>query len=163
MIEKIISGGQTGADLGGLKAAKKAGVKTGGVAPKGFKTENGSNPKLLSIYGLGAAPNEDYKYRTMANVRASHATLIFATNSKSPGTKLTIQTCKDSGKAFLLINPFNEDATKMVLEFIKNIFRRYERKLIINIAGNRESKSPGIENCVENLLFKVMTDYLDAR
>jgi Circularly permutated YpsA SLOG family len=160
MIEKIISGGQTGADLGGLKAAQKAGVKTGGIAPKGYKTENGSNPKLLTVYGLGAAPNEDYKYRTMANVRASHATIIFSTNSKSRGTKLTIQTCEDTGKSFVLINPFDNDAAKLVLEFIKNIYLRYERRIIMNIAGNRESKSPGIENCVESLLFKVLTELL---
>ena len=40
-IFKIISGGQTGADKGGLIAAKKANIKTGGIAPKGFMTEAG--------------------------------------------------------------------------------------------------------------------------
>ncbi len=152
MIEKIISGGQTGADLGGLKAAKKLSIKTGGLAPKGYKTEIGSNPELFTVYGLAAASTEDYSYRTAANVRASHATVIFATNAKSPGTKLTIKTCEAGGKPFILINPFASDASALFTTFLAGVFARYGRNLILNVAGNRESKSPGIEKCVENLL-----------
>lgn len=40
-IEKIISGGQTGADIAGLRWARKNGVPTGGYIPKGFRTESG--------------------------------------------------------------------------------------------------------------------------
>ena len=36
---KIISGGQTGADMGGLLAAKDLGIRTGGWMPKGWLTE----------------------------------------------------------------------------------------------------------------------------
>ena len=32
----IVSGGQTGADQGGLEAAKEAGIRTGGWAPDKF-------------------------------------------------------------------------------------------------------------------------------
>jgi hypothetical protein len=35
----IISGGQTGADQGGLFAAEILKIKTGGYAPKGYRTE----------------------------------------------------------------------------------------------------------------------------
>lgn len=153
MIEKIISGGQTGADLGGLKAAKKLGIKTGGLAPKGYKTEIGSNPELFTVYGLAAASTEDYGYRTAANVRASHATVIFATNAKSPGTKLTVKTCEAGGKPFLLINPFEVDASSLLTAFIAGAYARYGSKIILNLAGNRESKSPGIESCVEDILI----------
>lgn len=118
MIKKIISGGQTGADLGGLKAAKKLGIKTGGLAPKGYKTEIGNNPELFTLYGLVAAPTDDYSYRTAANVRASHATVIFATNAKSPGTKFTIKTCEAGGKPFILINPFATDASVLLKIFL---------------------------------------------
>lgn len=153
MIEKIISGGQTGADLGGLKAAKKLGIKTGGLAPKGYKTEIGNNPELSTVFGLAAAPTDDYNYRTAANVRGSHATVVFATNAKSPGTKLTIKTCEASGKPFILINPFASDASVLLTTFLAGVYARYDRSLILNVAGNRESKSPGIESCVENLLI----------
>lgn len=154
MIEKIISGGQTGADLGGLKAAKKLGIKTSGLAPKGYKTEVGNNPELFTVYGLAAASTDDYSYRTAANVRASHATVIFATNAKSLGTKLTIRTCEADGKPFMLINPFASDASALFTTFLAGVFARYGRNLILNVAGNRESKSPGIESCVEVLIMR---------
>jgi hypothetical protein len=35
MLERVISGGQTGADQAGLAAAKRLGVPTGGFMPKG--------------------------------------------------------------------------------------------------------------------------------
>lgn len=40
----IISGGQTGADQGGLDAGKALGLKTGGLMPKGWRTEAGPRP-----------------------------------------------------------------------------------------------------------------------
>ena len=41
---KVCSGGQTGADLGGLIAAKQAGLETFGWMPPGFLTEFGPKP-----------------------------------------------------------------------------------------------------------------------
>jgi Circularly permutated YpsA SLOG family len=41
---KIISGGQTGADQAGWRAAKACGLETGGWMPKGWKTELGCSP-----------------------------------------------------------------------------------------------------------------------
>ncbi|HJT77421.1 MAG TPA: putative molybdenum carrier protein, partial [Gemmataceae bacterium] len=38
MLERVISGGQTGADQAGLAAAKACGIPTGGWMPKGFLT-----------------------------------------------------------------------------------------------------------------------------
>ena len=52
MVRKCISGGQTGADFAGLEAARICGILTVGTAPKGFRTLDGSNPDLGSVYGL---------------------------------------------------------------------------------------------------------------
>jgi hypothetical protein len=46
MLTKIISGGQTGSDQGGLEAGQKLGLETGGWIPKGWLTEIGANPEL---------------------------------------------------------------------------------------------------------------------
>ena len=56
---QIISGGQTGADQGALRAALDLGISTGGVAPKGYKTETGPHQVLPYVYGLpeGRAEN----------------------------------------------------------------------------------------------------------
>ena len=42
MIKTIISGGQTGADMGGL-LAELVGIPRGGYCPKDFSDENGFN------------------------------------------------------------------------------------------------------------------------
>ena len=44
MIERVISGGQTGADQAGLAVAKRLGIPTGGCMPKGWLTEAGPRP-----------------------------------------------------------------------------------------------------------------------
>lgn len=41
---KIVSGGQTGADRGGLLAAMDLGLDWGGWAPKGWRSEDGAIP-----------------------------------------------------------------------------------------------------------------------
>ena len=52
MIEKVISGGQTGADEAGLFAAKEFGIKTGGWMPRKFLNERGENPEYAELYGI---------------------------------------------------------------------------------------------------------------
>ena len=42
MLSRIISGGQTGADEGGLMAAALLGIPTGGWMPRGFLRESTS-------------------------------------------------------------------------------------------------------------------------
>src|SRR5215471_5688537 len=70
MIERTISGGQTGADQGGLRAAKTLGIPTGGWAPRGRMTEDGSAEELLRSFGLREFSQPGYPPRTRANVDA---------------------------------------------------------------------------------------------
>jgi hypothetical protein len=156
MVLKIISGGQTGADLGGLKAAKKLLILTGGEAPKGFINELGPNSELQSIYGLKESPFENYGIRTVANIRSSDVTFIFSSNAKSPGTKLTIKHCEKLHKPYVIINPKLDTATELTKTFLEKQYARFRKKLIVNVAGNRESKSPGIENKVIQILVNVI-------
>lgn len=158
-IIKVISGGQTGADIGGLKAAKQLSIATGGTAPRKYKTEKGSNYDLKTVYNLTESYSEDYKVRTEANIRGSHATLIFATNKTSPGTKLTVSLCKKNNKRFALIDPFADSAKTAAFEFISEVFEFYKRDIILNIAGNRESKSSGIELQTEALLLELLNEW----
>ena len=136
MVLKVISGGQTGADLGGLKAAKKLGILIGGEAPKGFKTELGCNLELQTIYGLKESPSEDYGIRTIVNIRSSDATLIFSSNAKSPGTKLTIKHCEKLYKPYIIIDPNLETATELTKIFLEKQCVRFRKKIILNVAGN---------------------------
>ena len=140
---KIISGGQTGADIAGLTAAKKCGLDTGGFAANGFITENGRRPDYAKMYNL-IDKQYTYAQRTVENVKASDATFVFAANISSSGTRLTIGSCIKYGKLHLL-NP-------TVAEIVEFIAKNNPR--VINIAGNRESVTPGITARVEKLLIE---------
>lgn len=123
---RIVSGGQTGIDRMGLEVAKELGLKTGGYAPKGWKTEKGSDPSLAD-FGLNEHHSDEYNPRTELNVMLSAGTLIFG-DEKSPGSKSTLKFISKHKKPHL-VNP----TVEQIKEFIKT-------KDIINVAGNRGSK-----------------------
>lgn len=148
---KIISGGQTGADLGGLVGARRKHIITGGTAPKGYRTEKGPQREALQAFGLTEHTSESYQERTRVNVESSDGTLIFSPVVESSGTQLTIKFCQELHKPFLLIEQFN-DAT---LETAR-IFLEFNRPEVLNIAGNRESKSPGLTALVASFIERLL-------
>lgn len=87
---RIISGGQTGADLAGLWVGKILGLPTGGTAPFDFLTQKGNQPGLANF---GLKDKGDYRQRTIQNVRDSDVTLIFSKSMGSAGTILTKNSC----------------------------------------------------------------------
>ena len=144
-LEKVISGGQTGVDIAALKAARDAGLNTGGWIPKGFLTENGPDVSRMA-FGLVETESTSYVPRTEQNVIDSDATFWYG-DSSSPGGKLTQRMCRKHNKPFYL-------ATFMEPRLIFIIIRDCGYKTI-NVAGNRESVSPGIEKRAYNLLLPV--------
>jgi len=133
LVTLIISGGQTGADWGGLLAAADVGIATGGLAPKGYLTELGINPDLAK-FGLVESDSADYKIRTIHNVLTADATVIFADYINSDGTKLTIESCIKYQKPYL-INPDSISLHDWLIE---------QQVKVLNAAGNRESIAQGI-------------------
>eukprot|EP01102_Stenamoeba_stenopodia_P007067 TRINITY_DN1975_c0_g1_i3.p1 TRINITY_DN1975_c0_g1~~TRINITY_DN1975_c0_g1_i3.p1 ORF type:complete len:229 (-),score=41.99 TRINITY_DN1975_c0_g1_i3:396-1082(-) len=91
-ITAIISGGQTGADQGGLRAGKKLNLITGGWAPLGFRTEDGVNERLHKIYGVFEHKSNKHKERDIQN--ADDADVMVAFRYSIPmtgrGTECTI-------------------------------------------------------------------------
>jgi hypothetical protein len=73
IIQKIISGGQTGADRGALDAAIKLDVSHGGWIPKGRLTEDGPLP---GKYNLEKMPTASYPKRIEKNILDSDGTVI---------------------------------------------------------------------------------------
>lgn len=73
-VERIISGGQTGADRAGLDVAIRHGIPHGGWCPKGRRAETGRVP---AKYRLKETPRPTYIQRTEWNVRDSDGTAIF--------------------------------------------------------------------------------------
>ncbi len=143
-LRKIISGGQTGADMGGLLAAKELGLETGGTAAKYYMTEDGSRLILKTKYGLTAQGT--YAERTYHNINSSDATVVFG-NITSQGSGLTVKLCQDLGKPYIH-NPG-------VIAFFK--FLTEHNVEILNVAGNRESRNPGIERRVREYLVEALS------
>lgn len=149
IIKKIISGGQIGADQGGLFAASKFGISTGGFAPEGWLTLNGPNPKLLKdMFGLVELPGGGYKQRTWANVIVSDATIRFAVDFNSPGECCTMNAIKYSRKPHFDIDLgfIPKDLNSVVDWIIKN------NVVTLNVAGNSEGKR-GYTDILERTYF----------
>jgi hypothetical protein len=140
---KIISGGQTGADLGGLVGARRAGIATGGTAPLHYRTEAGRQRRVLRGFGLVEHPSYRYLPRTECNVRDSDATVIFG-NTGSPGCQATVAFCRSLGKPFLA-NPLPTELRRWV---------EANQFSVLNVAGNRESTTPGLAKQVATLIFE---------
>lgn len=132
-IRKVISGGQCGADYGGLVCAKRFNIPTGGWAPLGWKTADGNNPSLAE-FGLIEHPASEYAPRTKANVSDADATLIIASNAHSPGCLLTRKTCMRLDKPVLVLHP--KDCAVSVSKTVD--WLASHRVGVLNVAGNRD-------------------------
>ena len=149
-IRKIISGGQTGVDQGALDFAIEHNIEHGGYCPKGRICENG----IISLkYRLTALKSAEYEVRTLENILTSDATLILMDN-KEPfdGTSLTFEYCITCDRSFMQIdvNSASHKNFNLIINWIKK-----NNTEVLNIAGNRESQSPGIQIKTYNFLRKL--------
>lgn len=152
-LEKIISGGQTGADRAALDWAIKNAIPHGGWCPKGRKAEDGIiNP----YYQLQETPSEDYAQRTEWNVRDSDGTVIFSIKKNLiGGSSLTKNFALYYNKPCLHIfkdSPQENQVLKL------NEFINKNRINILNVAGSRASEEPEIYQFVLDI-FDEKTTY----
>lgn len=155
LVTKIISGGQTGADRGGLEAAKQLGIPTGGSMPRGFLTETGLRPEFANLYGMRARSEAEYAPRTEANVVDADGTLIFG-DVASTGSLNTKNFCERHRKPYYVV-PWHSDQPApldVVAAFQRWLVAHNVR--ILNVAGNRESVQPGIQATVKRFLLAAL-------
>ncbi len=154
----IHSGGQTGADLSGILAAERCGIKTGGWAPKGYRTEKGKQLCLRDRFNLKEHKDWSYNPRTKLNVEECDVTIILSPSAASSGTKLTIRACESSQpkKPYLLISDLSDvqSCADQVISFL----RKHKPK-IINVAGNRETVYPGLTKIGRDILTTAFNEY----
>lgn len=144
---RIIAGGQTGADRAALDVALERGLDCGGWCPKGRLAEDGTIP---SKYPLRETSSAEYPPRTRANVQEADATVIFDAPGKvSRGTALTVRCCKAANKPFLVLSGF-PDVQADVAQLAAFLTKVQPNAL--NVAGNRESGTPGIYLHVRQVL-----------
>lgn len=138
-LSRVISGGQTGADRGGIDAAHELGVDTGGTAPLNYRTSRGDDQTLKA---LGLVEDASYAYppRTKLNVRDSDGTVIIGTQMNSPGSALTHRLCQQMGRPCRMIGLPEDYSNEELLEEARSLARwmRAKRIGVLNVAGNRD-------------------------
>lgn len=150
LCERIVSGGQTGADRGALDFAIKHGYIHGGWAPHGRLAEDGVIP---AKYQLTEMAEGGYRQRTRRNVVDSDATLIVNLGELDGGTLATQLFAEKSGKPFLVVQADSGISEKMVDSVIAWLLQHDVK--ILNVAGPRESKRPGICRLTSEMLTAV--------
>lgn len=145
MITKLVSGGQTGADIAALDVALQHGFPHGGWCPKGRKSLEGPIP---AKYRLSETPSASYLQRTEWNVRDSDGTVVFTFAAEATGGSLkTIGFAKKHRKPCLHITKATPDPAAMLRGFVSE-----HQITTLNVAGSRESKEPGIHDWVMGVL-----------
>ncbi|PRY33874.1 putative molybdenum carrier protein [Spirosoma oryzae] len=132
-LDQVRSGGQSGIDTIGISVAKALGFKTGGTAPKGFRTEFGPNPLLGTVFGLVESNSPDYPPRTRQNIIDSDGTLLLG-DLNSQGSKLTTRLAKQLSKPLFSGSLGYIDVWEVLDWLQANNIR------VLNVAGNRETK-----------------------
>ena len=157
-LRKIISGGQTGVDRAALDSALDLNFPSGGWCPKGRRAEDGVIDKK---YPLCETSGPEYAQRTESNVQNSDGTLIITPGTDPPGplsggTALTRQLADQHHKPCLIIDPDDPNATPVILAWLEK-----HALTTLNIAGPRESTSPGIRDKAYALVTGLLHQVID--
>lgn len=144
----IISGAQTGVDRAALDAAITCGLDYSGAIPRGRLAED--RPVDLRYAELTELKSDDYAVRTRRNVRDANATLIICPGPPEGGTALTERFARELGRPVLVVDIDNETSSTAI-----DRMRAWLDALapaILNIAGPRESRYPGLYTRVRGML-----------
>lgn len=146
----IVSGGQTGADRAALDWAIAHDIPHGGWCPLGRRAEDGP---LDAKYRLAETEREGYRARTVRNVRDSDATLVLNLGELEGGSLETLRIAERRGKPVRVVQldaPPDEQTITELRGWLADSGVR-----VLNVAGPRESKRPGIYAAVCGLLDRL--------
>lgn len=150
MVKRIVSGGQTGVDRGALDAAISMGIEHGGWCPKGRLSEDGRIPRR---YQMVETKSSKYRERTEQNVLDSDGTLILFRAILSGGTELTRRLAVQYCKPHLLVDLAQPLDVSVIRQWLVA-----EAIQILNVAGPRESSTPGITDESRKLIRSIFVE-----
>ena len=151
-IIKVVSGGQTGADRGGLDAAIALAIPHGGWCPKGRLAEDGRIP---DVYNQQELYSRFYAHRTEQNVIDSDATVIFTYGPPEGGSKRTVQFAEKHGRPYICID-MNGDNLTAAEKIVDWLLPLRNSQLVLNVAGSRGSRNPGLQRRVCDIIKEVI-------
>jgi hypothetical protein len=148
ILQRIVSGGQTGVDRAALDVALELGVPCGGWCPKGRRAEDGPLPER---YPLQETTSDAYPQRTARNVRDSDGTLILTRGEPDRGTALTARLAERYRKPCLILDLSEQPSPQTV-----RAWAEAHRVRVLNVAGPRESSKPDIYTAAAQFLATVL-------
>lgn len=153
-IEKIVSGGQTGADRAALDFAIEYGIPHGGWCPRGRLAEDG---RIDDRYQLTETASERYEQRTEKNVEDSDATVIFSlAKTLTAGSGLTAGMARKHKKPCLHLSEETMTVAEATVALILFLTEHHVR--ILNVAGPRASTEPEVGAFVEKVLSTLFSN-----
>jgi hypothetical protein len=145
-IQKVISGGQTGADRAALDWAIESGIEHGGYCPQGRIAEDGV---IQERYNLTETPDPESFAPIFRNVGESDATVLITLAGGLRGGLLEIaQHARGAGKRCIHLSQADRFDGSAALRG----FAKAEAIRILNVAGSREGEEPGIYEFTQTLL-----------
>jgi len=150
MLKKCISGAQNGADIAGLVTAKKFGIPTDGIMPKGYKTTAGSRPEYANLYNIKEHVSASYVPRTYQNAKDADGTIRLAFNFQSRGEICTLNAIKQYNKPYIDVDLNNPIPHQDVVDWILN-----NNIEVLNVAGNAETTYGGTNIATAEYLTEV--------
>lgn len=158
-VHKVISGHQTGADRGAIDAAIALGIEVGGYVPAGYRAEDGQIPRRY--WGcVGKTLAWNYAVRTELNVRNSDGTLVVSLGElhEDSGSRLTLRLATKHGKPshWRLLDAGNDRLLRQDAFHVRQWIDRHQIQ-ILNVAGPRESREPGIYQSTKDFLTMVLS------
>jgi hypothetical protein len=123
-----------------LDFALEAGLEHGGFVPKGRQAEDG---RIDDRYQLIELPSSSYPVRTKRNVRESDGTAICSLRAElSGGSALTLAYARSAKKPVIHLHASDKGEVDPVIQL--EAFIASNRIEVLNVAGPRESKEPGV-------------------
>lgn len=150
ILQRIVSGGQTGVDRAALNVAIAAAIPCGGWCPLGRRAEDGPLPLH---YPLKETDSPQYDVRTRLNVREADGTLIITRGPLRGGTALTVDVARRMARPVHVID-LRESGRQHVAETMH--WLQQQRVRTLNVAGPRESQQPGIYSEAQALLLELV-------
>lgn len=154
MIEKVVSGGQTGVDRAALDVALDADLDCGGWCPRGRRAEDGPIPEK---YPLSETESGAYIARTRLNVEESDGTLIVTRGRPTGGTRRTAEHARFIGKPLHVVDLKSApDGAEAHLADVRAWIAENDIR-VLNVAGPRESTRPGINEAAMAFLRPLLS------
>jgi hypothetical protein len=148
VIQKIVSGGQTGVDRAALDVALELDIPCGGWCPRGRLAVDGVIPPRYPLQETGSA---EYAERTRLNVLDSDGTLILNVGKLGGGTAYTVDVARENGKPFLVMQLDETPEPRRVVNWIG-----LNEIHVLNVAGPREDKQVDLHALAARFLISIL-------